>query len=54
MSPCHDCPYRKPVCHDYCREYLVWHEDQLARKRKAKIDKILDGIYEWMLERETR
>ena len=52
--PCHDCEWRKPTCHDFCREYLEWHSDQRARKEKAALDKILDGITEWMLQRETR
>lgn len=52
--PCQECEYRQPTCHDFCREYLEWHDWQRERKEKAALDKILDGITEWMLHRETR
>lgn len=34
-SPCQNCPCRKPVCHDYCAEYLEYHDALVEAKRKV-------------------
>ena len=54
QNPCKDCPYRKPTCHDFCREYIEWHDDLLTQKKAKAFDKFLDGLTEYFLMRETR
>ena len=54
MSPCQECPYRKPTCHDYCREYLDWHDELVAFKKARAFDKIMDAIDAKIIWRETR
>lgn len=53
-APCHECPHRKPTCHDFCREYLEWHDEQLAFKKAKAFDRMLDSITEFIIWRETR
>ena len=35
ITPCKDCPKRKPYCHGKCDDYKKWRED--LGKRKASI-----------------
>lgn len=53
-NPCQDCPYRKPTCHDFCREYIEWHEELRAFKKARMLDKLMDAIEDRIIWRETR
>ena len=48
--PCMNCPYRKPICHDHCEDYLEWHDTLLAAKDALRVaDKAIsllaDGVH---------
>ena len=45
-SPCFNCPYRKPTCHDFCAEYLDWHAEVVAFDKARKFDKLMVTEYE--------
>ena len=53
-NPCKNCKHRKPTCHDFCKDYLDWHDDLLTKKKAQAFDKFLDGLTEYFLMRETR
>lgn len=53
-NPCHNCPYRKPTCHDFCKEYLEWHQEQVAMKKAAAFDKLMNNIVAGLTLWETR
>lgn len=54
-SPCLNCPYRKATCHDYCREYLDYHEERLSEKEQLTLEKLaIHFLMESALKREKR
>lgn len=41
-SPCLNCPYRKATCHDYCREYIEWHEEKVMQDKARAFDRFIE------------
>lgn len=57
--PCRDCPYRKATCHDYCREYIDWHDERVKESKARAFDLLMekfadDIIWRNRLERRRR
>jgi len=54
-SPCHECPYRKLVCHDHCEEYASYHEALVAAKEAvSKAQTAIDFLVKSAEKRERR
>ena len=54
-SPCHECPYRKLVCHDHCQEYASYHEALVEAKEAVnKAQNAIDFLMKSAEKRERR
>ena len=40
--PCHNCPYRKATCHDYCKDYLEWHDERVTESKTRAFDHLME------------
>jgi len=52
-SPCHNCPHRKPTCHDFCREYIEWHEERVTESKARAFDKLMAMIADEIVWRNS-
>lgn len=34
--PCHECPERRLVCHDFCPVYLAYHEERVEAREALR------------------
>lgn len=53
--PCQNCPYRKPVCHDHCEDYLEWHDTLIAAKDAIRVaDKAISLLADGFHKRKNK
>jgi hypothetical protein len=44
LAPCRDCPRRHIACHDSCKDYLDWVENNKRAKEWANKDRDIDNF----------
>ena len=42
--PCHNCEHRKPTCHDFCKDYIEWHDEKVVMSKARAFDHLMDII----------
>lgn len=52
--PCHNCEHRKPTCHDFCRDYLDWHEEKVTVSKARAFDHLMDIITDTIIWNNCR
>lgn len=52
--PCRNCPYRKATCHDYCREYIDWHESKVTEDKARAFDRFMELVAEEIIRKSQR
>lgn len=50
-SPCLDCQYRKATCHDYCKDYLEWHDEKVMQDKARAFDNLMGLIADQIIFR---